>query len=608
MDVALNSIHDLLRENGGASAELNITLSRIQGNIQRAMVDGQMSTAFSFRKLTDVYAQAENIGLGEFRMDEFIKDEKAPEGLLAAIEASGFQIWKPYNESALDTLNRQFESDSFYEELQFKLRTGKLKKPQISAIHNRSQEIRLIFEENFPKDTPTEQNILAALKKRYQDINIESSLSGWVPVSTLGLDVPVEMVIKLNHSVDAILDKRLISYLLDLGPAKIVLMKEDWLKYPLQNAVFDFRSSQEVVLSGTIRIDPERVFTRKNNSESYPITLGVSFPESNKREIMWKTHYSPEGSPLTRLTALGLEDQIRQVADSVVSTTREDGGEKLAPDQLSQLVTNSLREFTEGVVRRESLILEEHTPDIKKPAQGFYLWYMEATQVLGQTAANTKSSVNLQMEGSLGTSAKRPEEDNLTRRVTEIFMTMINRMFPDAKLSFDEGTASVFSDDGTHHMSVTTIYRTEYLLFGPEMVNWLAKSLVELQEKINITTLLRRDSETGSINGVNIENLIIALYQQHLKNQANSYDSSMSSVFEQKGGIDLNPVDQTLRVKADSALRFQIDPAMLEEYRAATGFTPVIMNMMPFVDLRTFLGLNDDVPSAEPNGIVPSRV
>jgi hypothetical protein len=67
------------------------------------------------------------------------------------------------------------------------------------------------------------------------------------------------------------------------------------------------------------------------------------------------------------------------------------------------------------------------------------------------------------------------------------------------------------------------------------------------------------------------------------------------------GGIDLNPVDQTLSVSAGEAapaMQFNIDPSMFQQYRAASGFTPVILNVQPMDDLPAFLGVREKKPAA----------
>jgi hypothetical protein len=59
----------------------------------------------------------------------------------------------------------------------------------------------------------------------------------------------------------------------------------------------------------------------------------------------------------------------------------------------------------------------------------------------------------------------------------------------------------------------------------------------------------------------------------------------------QLGGIDLNPTDKALQVQdKDGKILFHTDSTMLEQYRNAPGFTPVILNILPLNNVREFLG------------------
>ncbi|MBF0479215.1 MAG: hypothetical protein HQL26_06995 [Candidatus Omnitrophica bacterium] len=59
-----------------------------------------------------------------------------------------------------------------------------------------------------------------------------------------------------------------------------------------------------------------------------------------------------------------------------------------------------------------------------------------------------------------------------------------------------------------------------------------------------------------------------------------------------KGGIDLNPVDKTLQIQSNGdVIKFNIDPAMLEQLKNASGFSPIIINITPLKDLKMFLGI-----------------
>jgi hypothetical protein len=69
----------------------------------------------------------------------------------------------------------------------------------------------------------------------------------------------------------------------------------------------------------------------------------------------------------------------------------------------------------------------------------------------------------------------------------------------------------------------------------------------------------------------------------------------------QNGGIDLNSVDQGLQVNSSGeAVRFNVDPVKLQEYRNAAGLEPVILNVQPFKDAPTFFGLSDADSVASP--------
>ncbi len=68
------------------------------------------------------------------------------------------------------------------------------------------------------------------------------------------------------------------------------------------------------------------------------------------------------------------------------------------------------------------------------------------------------------------------------------------------------------------------------------------------------------------------------------------------------GGIDFksDKVDSAFSVRnSGGAIKFHIDPAMLEQLQNAPGFMPVIINIQPMDNLRLFLGLIDNQPSQE---------
>ena len=78
-------------------------------------------------------------------------------------------------------------------------------------------------------------------------------------------------------------------------------------------------------------------------------------------------------------------------------------------------------------------------------------------------------------------------------------------------------------------------------------------------------------------------------------------ETTTSTDNSQNGGIDLNAVDAGLRVNASGLeLRFNIDSALFEQYRNASGFVPVILNVQPFRDVPAFFGLSDADTASSP--------
>ena len=59
------------------------------------------------------------------------------------------------------------------------------------------------------------------------------------------------------------------------------------------------------------------------------------------------------------------------------------------------------------------------------------------------------------------------------------------------------------------------------------------------------------------------------------------------------GGIDLTPASMNLQTQSNGGeIKFYIDPAMLQKFKNAPGFVPVIINVQPMTDLYAFLGID----------------
>ena len=67
-------------------------------------------------------------------------------------------------------------------------------------------------------------------------------------------------------------------------------------------------------------------------------------------------------------------------------------------------------------------------------------------------------------------------------------------------------------------------------------------------------------------------------------------DKAQLGGFEKNGGIDLNRVDESLQVQDQRGeIKFNMDPAMLQQLQNAVGFVPVIIDIEPVGDLTRFL-------------------
>ncbi len=72
----------------------------------------------------------------------------------------------------------------------------------------------------------------------------------------------------------------------------------------------------------------------------------------------------------------------------------------------------------------------------------------------------------------------------------------------------------------------------------------------------------------------------------------------------EKGGIDLTANKTPLEIKTGSptkafgddkdGIKFNLDPAKLQQLQNAPGFVPVIINIAPVDDLRLFLGIQEN--------------
>ncbi|MBF0387932.1 MAG: M48 family metalloprotease [Candidatus Omnitrophica bacterium] len=93
--------------------------------------------------------------------------------------------------------------------------------------------------------------------------------------------------------------------------------------------------------------------------------------------------------------------------------------------------------------------------------------------------------------------------------------------------------------------------------------------------------------KTGRLEGVEVR-----VGRFIINGQSSGTDSAQNP-----GGIDFNPENMEMMVQGGlgdgQGMRFNIDPALLEQIRNARGFTPVIIDIHSVSSVQKFLGLND---------------
>ena len=98
---------------------------------------------------------------------------------------------------------------------------------------------------------------------------------------------------------------------------------------------------------------------------------------------------------------------------------------------------------------------------------------------------------------------------------------------------------------------------------------------------------------------------IESLDKQQIKRQKNSTqlnkNSKANEAMNVNGGIDLTSKEYLQTKNSGEAIKFHINPAQLSQLQNALGFVPVIINIQPMPDIRSFLGLN------QPSTVVISK-
>ena len=107
----------------------------------------------------------------------------------------------------------------------------------------------------------------------------------------------------------------------------------------------------------------------------------------------------------------------------------------------------------------------------------------------------------------------------------------------------------------------------------------ICKAIVEAHGG-SITAANRTDGKTGAVFTV--------LLGAH---DVITSDEAQISYLSKTGGIDLTSANMNLQTQNNGgAIKFHMDPAMLNQLQNAPGFVPVIISVRPLSDLRQFLG------------------
>jgi hypothetical protein len=169
-------------------------------------------------------------------------------------------------------------------------------------------------------------------------------------------------------------------------------------------------------------------------------------------------------------------------------------------------------------------------------------------------------------------------------------------------------------------VKVFSTARTSSFLYKEEGYIYIPNKISEKELRDGLQNVSNRLSETGktmsfavikgsdlgayiaanSIKSVSLESNmdimedLFANLLRMAKGEKGSTDYGNNTVFyDPNGGIDLTPANMNLQVKNDASegIKFHLDPAMLAQLKNAPGFVPVIINIQPLNDLKSFLGI-----------------
>ena len=118
--------------------------------------------------------------------------------------------------------------------------------------------------------------------------------------------------------------------------------------------------------------------------------------------------------------------------------------------------------------------------------------------------------------------------------------------------------------------------------------------MVEIGNAIHAYMLDAQNAKNEEIRSV------IGQMMQELKGKSAGGNAAQLAIGKNgKGGIDFTANKTPLEIQnAGARITFHLNPAMLEQLKNAPGFEPKIIDMQPLTDLKAFLGITADKPTA----------
>jgi hypothetical protein len=332
------------------------------------------------------------------------------------------------------------------------------------------------------------------------------------------------MVVRLNRPIDSLADDAILLYCLGARAISVSDVEDQndmstWGKSTLLEDLDLQRIPGEplkMLLRGTAKMSfYANAYRFSYLMRSNGSSIGFEANRNGTRDF-----------PIIRILPLqtNIRARMEQISENVRFKPPQQPLEPIDIQNVQKWLEESLRISSANIDKYHYWELKEHVT-ISNSAEGLYAWYFDAVKTLIRTTVHRDTQGRWMSEPNV--SENRPQKPNrINHKIfAETYLAMLNIIFPGMNLTFNKGATHVWSDDGgTHHIDIDTYYDTEWFSFDRQWIEHLSQALVDLQDKIDITPILKRNPETGIVERIDIENLIIALYQQHLKEKLSSSD------------------------------------------------------------------------------------